>query len=107
MSQLGQVLPYAPLDPDGLWIHRAVAEVLNARDGEQLRSGFTCELFNMRGTHGFTGGQEEREIAARYREKADAAESGGFHRLATSLRELAVSYQRDAERESKRGPFGE
>lgn len=107
MSQLGQVLPYAPPDPDGLWIHRAVAEVLNGRDGERIRSGFNCELFNMRGVHGFSGGREEREIAAGFREKADAAETRGFHRLATSLRELAASYERDAERESKRNSSGE
>jgi len=105
MNQLGQVLAYAPGDPHGLWIHRAVAEILNTRDGEQLRSGYTCERFNMRGAHGFTGGQEEREIAVRYREKVDSAEAAGFHRLATSLRELAVSYERDAEREAKRDPF--
>jgi len=107
MSQLGEVLPYSPPDPDGLWIHKAVAEILNAKDGEALRSGFTCELFNMRGTHGFTGGREEREIASGYREKADAVEAAGFHRLATALRELAVIYDRDAERESKRGPYEE
>ena len=107
MSQLGQVLAYAPADPGGLWIHRAVADVLNAKDSEQLRSGFRCELFNMRGVHGFTGGREEREIAARYREKSEAAEGAGFHRLATSLRELAVSYEHDADRQSKQRPFGD
>jgi hypothetical protein len=105
MTQLGKVFPYAPADPDGLWIHRAVAQILNTRGGEDLRSGYTCELYNMRGTHGFTGGQEELKIAARYRTNADAAEEAGFHRLADALRELAVSYEHDAERESKRSPF--
>lgn len=107
MSQLGQVLPYAPSDPDGLWIHHAVAEVLNGRDGEQIRSGFTCELYNMRGMHGFSGGREEKQIAARYREKAEVVESRGYHRLATALRELVGSYERDADRESRRGPLGD
>jgi len=107
MSQLGQVLPYAPSDPDGLWIHKAVAEVLNGRDGDQIRSGYKCELFNMRGVHGFSAGREEREIAAGYRNKACTAESRGYHRLATALRELAGSYERDADRESRRGPLGD
>ena len=106
MGQFGQVLPYSPPDPDGLWVHKTVADALNAKDADAMRSGFTCELFNMRGTHGFTGGKEEREIAAGYREKAEAVEGAGFHRLATSLREFAVSYERDAERDAKRGPYG-
>ena len=106
MSQLGQVLAYSPADPDGLWIHKAVADALNAKDAEAMRSGFRCELFNMRGTHGFTAGKEEREIAAKYREKAEAVENAGYHRLARSLRKVAESYEYDAEREAKRGPFG-
>jgi hypothetical protein len=106
MSHLGQVLLYSPADPDGLWIHKTVADALNAKDADAMRSGFESELFNMRGTHGFTAGKEEREIAAGFREKAEAVENAGFHRLANSLRGLAVYYERDAEREAKRGPFG-
>jgi hypothetical protein len=103
MSQLGQMLPYAPPDPDGLWIHRAVAEALNAKEAGELRSGFTCGLFNMRSAH-FTSrtGQEELEIAATNREKADSLEQKGFHRFATAIRELADSYERDAKREASR-----
>src|SRR5262249_16717743 len=32
LSQIGQVLPYAPVDPSGLWIRKAVAAALNAKD---------------------------------------------------------------------------
>lgn len=104
-SQLGQTLPYAPSDSDGLWIHRAVAEVLNSRKADAMRSGFTMELFNQRGVHGFSGGREELEIASGYHTKADAVEAAGFVRLSTALRELAKQYERDAEREAKRGEF--
>ena len=106
MSQLGQVLPYSPPDPNGIWINKAVADALNSKDAESMRSGFTCELFNMRGTHGFTEGKEEMGIAAAYDQKAEAVESAGYHRLATSIRELAASYKHDAERDARRGPFG-
>lgn len=106
MSQVGQVLAYSPPDPDGLWIHKAVAAALNQKDADYIRSGFKCELFNMRGTHGFTGGKQEKEIASQYRERADAVEAAGFHRLAISLREVALSYEHDAERDEKRGPLG-
>jgi hypothetical protein len=104
-NQIGQVLPYSPPDPNGLWIHRSVAEALNAKDAAVMRSGFTCELFNMRGVHGFSAGKEELEIAGRYHKQADALEESGFHRFATELRDLAKRYERDAERESKRDPF--
>jgi hypothetical protein len=107
MSQIGQVLPYAPADPSGLWINKAVAAALNARDADPMRSGFTTELFNMRGGYGFTAGREERQIAEGYREKAEAVENVGHHRLATALRDLAHWYDRAAERDPARGPIGE
>jgi hypothetical protein len=105
LNQIGQVLPYSPPDPDGLWIHRSIAEALNAKDAAEMRSGFTCELFNMRGVHGFSAGKEELEIASRYHKQADALEEKGYHRFATAIRELAKGYERDAEGESKRDPL--
>ncbi|MGH8399247.1 MAG: hypothetical protein ACRETA_13565, partial [Gammaproteobacteria bacterium] len=44
MSITGQVLIYCPADPDGLWIHRAAADVLNDKDAEKMRSGFCTSL---------------------------------------------------------------
>jgi len=105
MSQIGQVLPYAPADPQGLWIHSSVAKILNGKGADRMRSGFTMELFNMRGVHGFSAGKEELVIAAHNREKAEALEHYGYHRFATEMREFAKRYERDAERESKRNPY--
>jgi hypothetical protein len=34
----------------------------------------------------------------KYRAQAEAVESAGYHRLAATLRELADTYERDAER---------
>ena len=107
MSQVGHVLTYAPTDPSGLWIHKAVAEALNAKDASEMRSGFTIKLFNRRGIHGFTHGREEKEIAKDLRDKADAVEKETYHRLANALRDLAKSYEQDAEREALRDPFGD
>lgn len=105
MTMVGHALIHVPPDPDGLWIHRSVAAELNATDADNMRDGFVTELINSRGVHGFTAGGEERGLAAKYRRQADEVESGGYHRLANSLRELAASYERDAERESSRDPF--
>lgn len=103
--QIGHVLTCAPPDPDGLWIHNAVAAALNFRDMGEMRSGFTTQLFNDRGVYGFTHGQEERKLANENREKAESLDSKGYTRFATAMREFAEQYERQAEREAKRDPY--
>ena len=104
--QIGHVLTHAPSDPNGLWIHGAVAEALNGKDTGTMRSGFTTELFNQREAHLFTAGKEELELAQKNRDKANALEAKGFSRFATAMREFAHGYEQDAEREANRGPYG-
>jgi hypothetical protein len=106
-SQVGQVLAHTPPDSDGLWIHRAVADALNEKDAGDMRSGFTMKLFNLRGVHGFSAGKEELKFAEAYHKKAEALEENGYQRFATAMRELAKGYERDAEREVQRNPYGE
>jgi hypothetical protein len=84
-----------------------LAEALNVKEADDMRSGFTCEFFNQRGVHGFSAGEEERKFAAGFNAKADALEEKGYQRIATAVRELAKGYERDAEREAKRNPYGE
>ena len=96
LDTIGQVLIYAPPDPDGLWIHHSAATVLNAKDAEKMRSGYVTGLYNSRGVHTVDPtGQAERDIAAIYKMKADEVESHGYHRLADALKELAASYLRE------------
>ncbi len=102
---VGHVLTHVPPDPDGLWIHRGAAEVLNAPDADDMRNGFTTQLCNSRGAYWFTAGRDEREIAQKYRTEADEVEACGYHRLATALRSLADLYDCEAEREEKRDQF--
>jgi hypothetical protein len=107
MSMIGHVLAHAPKDPDGLWIHRVAATVLNSKDAGDMRDGFRIELFNQRGVHAFTAGREEIKLATKYRGLAADVELAGFHRLASILVELAESYERDASRAAARDPFDE
>ena len=97
-SQIGRVLVMAPPDPDGLWIHEAVAEALNGRDAQAMRSGYTAGLFNQRGVYSPTGGKEELRLAEINREKADALDERSFSRFATAMREFAKEYEREAKR---------
>lgn len=99
MLKFGEVLYYCPPDASGLWIVNDAAKILNARDGDALRSGFCTEVFNSRGAHWVDPtGAAEKELSQLWRNKAEAVENVGFPRFAASLRELAESYDRQAER---------
>ena len=97
-SQIGQVLIHSPADPDGLWLHRAVASALNSEDAHEMRNGYFLGLSNSRGAHMVDPtGEPENELAKEYRMKAEEVEVC-YHRLATTLRELACHYDREADR---------
>ncbi len=97
-SYIGRVLIYSPADPDGLWIHRVVATPLNAEDAEELRTGYAAGLVNARGAHWIDPtGKPERELAGKYRREASEVEDAGYHRLATTVRQLADDYDRQAD----------
>jgi hypothetical protein len=101
MTKVGHALIHVPPDENGLWIHHSAAAALNAKDAKDMRNGFRNELFNSRGVHWVDPtGKPERELAGKYRAQAEAVEGAGYHRLATTLRELAESYEREAERVS-------
>jgi len=97
MSNLGQVLFYVSPDPNGLWIQQSAAEVLNDED-DHIRQGFSNEVFNSRGMHTVDpSGKPERELAELWRQRAEDVETLGLINFATSLRDLANSYNSEAE----------
>lgn len=99
LSHLGNVLIHCPQDPEGLWINSTVAEAINAKDAEDIRRGFRLEIFNSRGVHWVDPtGTPEKELAVKYRQQAEEVEAHGYQRLAVTLRDLADSYEREADR---------
>jgi hypothetical protein len=99
LTHVGNVLIHCPPDPDGLWINRAVAEALNAKDAEKMRNGFSTAIFNSRGAHSVDpSGKPELELSAKYRKQAEDVENAGYQRLATTLRALAEWYTKEAGR---------
>jgi hypothetical protein len=108
MGEVGRVLFYSPQDPDGLWLHRSVASVLNEKDAEKSREGFAMEIFNSRGAHFVDPeGKPERDLAEHYRQQAEEVELNGFYRLATTLRKVAAEYDLEARRILVRMRFDE
>jgi len=104
---IGQILTYAPSDPSGLWIHKAVADILDQRDADKIRSEFTLALFNQRGIHTFTYGREKRELAKKNQEKAEALDAESFTRFAAAMRKFAEQYTKEAQAEEKRDIYEE
>ncbi|HOI25720.1 MAG TPA: hypothetical protein PK581_09080 [Caldisericia bacterium] len=99
MTHLGRALFYAGSDPNGLWIQKAVAELLDEIDNDSIRKGFRLEIFHSRGVHYVDpSGNAERTIANDWRSKADEVEKIGLIYFSTMLREVAQFYDNEAER---------
>jgi len=99
LQQIGNVLIHSPSDLGGLWINKAIAEVLNKKEFEHMRIGYSLGIFNSRGVHWVDPtGTPEKELAKKYRQQSEDIEILGYHRFASTLRELADSYDREAER---------
>jgi len=99
LIKIGEVLIHTPPDPNGLWIHRTIAAALNEREADDMRNGFRMGEYNSLGPRWVDPtGKPERELAEQTRSKAEAIENAGFQRFAITLRELADSYDREAER---------
>jgi len=99
LQKAGAVLIHAPPDPDGLWMHRAIAKVLNEQDMHELRRGYELAVLNSRGVHYVDPqGKPEKEFATKYRAQAKDIEDADYHRVAATLRGIADWYDRQAER---------
>ncbi len=96
LIHIGEVLIHCPEDADGLWINRTAAEVLNSPDAEVMREGYEIAWFNSRGPyHTDPTGNQERELANKFQQKADDVENAGFWRLAANFKRLAKRYDQD------------
>ncbi len=99
LIHVGNVLIHCPRDPDGLWINRAVADALNGKDAEEMRNGFRTAILNSRGVHRVDPtGKPEQELASEWGQHAEDVENAGYQRFAATLKSLAASYEREAER---------
>ncbi|PLY00381.1 MAG: hypothetical protein C0622_08920 [Desulfuromonas sp.] len=97
MLTAGEVLIHCPPDKNGLWINKEVANVLNAKDSDGLRRGFSTGTYNSRGVHWVDpSGKPEKELAAQYKKKAEDVENAGFHRFAVTLRAIAEGYEKES-----------
>ena len=99
MEHFGKVLFYAGADSNSLWIKESVAELLDKKDNSDIREGFTAEIVNSRGIYNVDpSGNAEKELAKKWRSKAEQVEEKGFIHFTTVLRQQADLYDLYAER---------
>jgi hypothetical protein len=98
---IGQVLAWAPADPDGTWPSLLVRELIEQMQSEHVESGFILATLNKRGvtSRGLEdGGKQEASLVANYKSGA-AKFANKWPTTASMLRKLAERYEADARRE--------
>jgi hypothetical protein len=106
-SRIGQVLAYAPEDPDGTWPCEPVRNVLEDTKSDKLERSLAVGVYNKRGMHQrFEGGVQERMLSEKFRNYASRVQSK-WPRTGAVLRSLAEGYERDAKWEAERDKIEE
>ena len=97
MHTIGNALSYVEFNAAGL-IESTIMDELNKIDNEELRKGYKLGIFNQRGVHWVDPeGKPEKELSAKYRQRAEAVEALGYSRFALLLRSISDRYQEEAE----------
>jgi hypothetical protein len=97
-THIGHVLAACPTDSDGRFPCQEVRDLLEDLQSEDVEQGFCIELRNQRGVTSRSlgdGGEQERTLAAKYRDQAKQY-SDMWPRTAAVFRRLAESYEREA-----------
>jgi hypothetical protein len=106
-SRIGQVLAFAPKDPDETWPCQPVRDLLEDLKSDKLERGLAVGVYNKRGVHQrIKGGVQERMLAEKFRNYATRVQSK-WPRTGALLRSLADGYERDAKWEDERDSIEE
>jgi hypothetical protein len=98
---IGQSFGRSPIGDDGNWPAEAVRDMVETVGSRELENGLILGKINSRGVTSrgpYDGGAQERALAASFR-AGSAATKAQWPRTSRLLRELAESYERDAQRE--------
>ena len=97
-EQIGQVLSNSPAGDDGIWPAEPVRDIIEIVGSADIESGIVVGSLNRRGVTSrgvFDGGGQERDLAAKYRERSRATATTA-RRTSRVLRLIAESYERQA-----------
>ena len=94
---IGQLFASAPSDPDGSWPCQPVREVMEEVRSADIMSGTHTGVYNSRGVHmRGNGGDQERELADKYRKWAQQVRASSPFVASELLMRLTKTYEREA-----------
>jgi hypothetical protein len=97
---IGKLLSHASSGKDGIWPNEVVRDVMEDLQSEDVASGAHTGLYNARGAHWRgEGGNQERELADKYRNWADALQFTHPFLSSSLLTGMVKTYEREAERQ--------
>jgi hypothetical protein len=97
---IGKVLSCAQVGQDGVWPCEPVRDVMEDIQSESMMNGAHTGVYNSRGVHWRgEGGDQERELAQKYRKWGEALQVSHPVVAAKLLMELAKTYDGEASRE--------
>jgi plasmid maintenance system antidote protein VapI len=97
---IGKLLSHAPTGKDDVWPCEEVRDVMEEIQSEHIMDGARTGVYNSRGVHWRgEGGDQERDLAAKYRNWAQALQSSHPFVASGLLQELARTYEREASHE--------
>lgn len=100
---IGHLLAHAPTDPDEVWPHRSVSNLIELLSSDVVEQGVLIERFNVRGfttRAPFEGGNQERVLALQAREWAKQRRA--WPRVCTMLERLGTRWENEAANEDIR-----
>ena len=103
-EKIGEILSHSPSGKDGIWPHETVREVIEGISSKDMERGIEIGIYNQRGVVTKSlgeGGKQERKLAERYDQFADALRLK-WPRTAAMLKRIAQGYIREASREDLR-----
>lgn len=99
-SWIGRLLAHAPVGQDSVWPCEPVRHVMEEIQSESMMQGAHTGIYNSRGVHWRgEGGDQERELAEKYRNWGQALRLSHPYISSKLLMGLARTYEREASRE--------
>ena len=99
--KIGELLSKAPAEEDSSWPCRPVCEAMERIASQQIGDGFKIGVFNGRGVRSCgidEGGEQERELAAKYRSWAQRC-AFDYPYVSSILEGIAARYEQEAKME--------
>lgn len=104
---LGKLFSKAPRGKDGVWPGEAVRDVMEELQSESISIGVRTGLYNARGAHWRgEGGDQERELANKYRVWAEALQFTHPFVSTSVLGAMVRTYEREAEQRDMEAGIG-